>query len=276
MSPANDGSAFPIHPHPGRLLAPDDPPPARVENRAGTAPLLLICDHAANALPSGLSSLGVKAADMQRHIAWDIGAAEVTRHLSRRFDACAVYAGYSRLVIDLNRGLDDPTLVPMISDGTIIPANRDLGMAALNARIEAFYRPYDAAVATEVVRLGARGPGPAIVSVHSFTPMMRGYLRPWHIGVLWDQDSRIADPLLRHLAADATLVVGDNHPYSGRGDDGSTLDRHAVPLELPHVLVEIRQDLISDPPGAARWAQRLYDALAPILASPEFFGNDTR
>uniref|UniRef100_UPI001A973596 N-formylglutamate amidohydrolase n=1 Tax=Arenibaculum pallidiluteum TaxID=2812559 RepID=UPI001A973596 len=234
------------------------------------APVLLLADHAGRAVPRALGRLGVAEPEFERHIAWDIGTAGLTRLLARRFDAPALLGVYSRLVVDLNRALDDPTLMPEISDGTVVPANRALDAAAREARLEAIYRPYHGMVEHLLDGFAGRGVVPAVVSVHSFTPVMRGLARPWHAGVLWDRDPRMAVPLIAGLRADPALVVGDNEPYTGRGAHG-TIDRHAVARGLPHVLVEIRQDLIATPEGEAEWAARLADALKPILADPALY-----
>jgi predicted N-formylglutamate amidohydrolase len=253
------------------LLGPGDPPPFTVLNRQAHAPLLVLCDHASNAVPARLGRLGLDEAALRRHIAWDVGAAGVTRLLSGRFDATAVLSGYSRLVVDINRAPDDPTWLPEISDGVVVPGNRGLGEAAIAARRRAVYEPYHAAVAAEIDRMLGEGRVPAIVSIHSFTPVMRGFERPWHLGVLWDRDPRLAVPLIEALRRDARLVVGDNEPYSGRDTVGSTMDVHAARRGLPHVLVELRQDLVATPEGEAEWAGILAEALAPLLADPALY-----
>jgi predicted N-formylglutamate amidohydrolase len=251
-----------------RLLGPGDPPPVVLLNPEGRSPALVLCDHADSAVPRSLGRLGLEEKDFAGHIAYDIGAAGVTRLLSRRFDARAVLSGYSRLVIDINRGLDDPTSIPEISDGVIVPANRGLPPEAARARVDALFRPYHDKVAAEIERMLAEGRVPAVVSIHSFTPVMNGFERPWHVGILWDRDERMARPLLERLAEDADLVVGDNEPYTGRDAGGSTLDRHCRARGLPHVLIELRQDLIASPEGQAEWAGRIGDALDGILSDP--------
>ena len=258
------------------LLGPADPPPVTVVRGSATAPMLLVCDHAGTAFPAALGTLGVGPQDLGRHIAYDIGAEAVTRHLSDRFDATAVLSGYSRLVIDLNRDLGDPTSIPEISDGTVVPGNRDLTPDAVARRVQALFWPYHRGIAAHLARLrrgaleGEAVPG--VVSIHSFTPVMRGLPRPWHIGVLWDRDPRIAMPLIARLEREPGLLVGDNEPYSGRNTEGHTVDRHAAAAGLPHVLIEIRQDLIATADGQARWAAVLGDALADVLADSDLFG----
>lgn len=242
-----------------------------VLNPDATAPLLIVCDHGDKAIPRHYADLGVDAADLERHIGWDIGAAKVTESLAARLTATAVIARFSRLLVDPNRAPDDPTLMPTISDGTVVPGNRMLDAEERANRMAQFYQPYHMAVASEVTRLRASAAGPVVFSVHSFTPVMRGRPRPWHIGVLWDHDARVARPLLDALAAEGDLTVGDNEPYSGRGSFGYTIARHAEANDLPHALIEIRQDLIDTPAGVDRWADRLARVLRPILDAPSTF-----
>jgi predicted N-formylglutamate amidohydrolase len=253
------------------LLGPDDPPPFELVNAAGRAPVLLLCDHASRAVPRCLGQLGLDDALLLRHIGWDIGAAEVTRHLSRRFDAPAVMTGYSRLVIDCNRAPGDKQSIPEISDGVRVPGNCGISRDEAERRRRALFDPYHAAVDAAIGRFRESGRVPAILSIHSCTPVMKGRERPWHIGVLHDRDKRIAGPLMKALAARGDLCVGDNKPYSGRGQAGKTIHAHAHDIGLPHVMVEIRQDLIDTHKGAAAWAAILGDALAPILAEPGLY-----
>ncbi len=247
------------------LLAPDEPAPVVVENTGGPAPLLLLCDHASAFIPAALDRLGLDGAELARHIAWDIGAAEVTRELARLLDARALLSHFSRLVVDPNRWPEDPTLVPQISDGTVVPGNRDLGAEAIEVRMATFYRPYHDAIEAEIERRLAAGETPAVVSVHSFTPVMRGGERPWQVGVLWQEDVRLPVPMIARLR-DRGLVVGDNEPYSARAGLGHTLEKHADPRGLPNLLIEVRQDLIDTRHGAAAWAAMIAEELAPILA----------
>lgn len=240
--------------------SPDTPAPFAIHNPDGDPRLLLVCDHAANALPAGYGTLGLPAAALARHIAFDIGAAEVTRGLSRLLDAPAVLAGVSRLLIDANRGEDDPTLVMQLSDGAIIPGNAGVSAAEVALRIARFHRPYHAAIAERIARAQGQGVAPALVSLHSFTPVWRGVARPWHFGVLWDRDGRLARPLLAALRAVPGLVVGDNEPYSGELE-GDCMSRHGTANGLAHVLLEIRQDLINDPAKA----EAVAGFLAPLL-----------
>ncbi|PTW59494.1 putative N-formylglutamate amidohydrolase [Breoghania corrubedonensis] len=222
--------------------------------------LLILCDHARNALPADYGTLGLPQAELERHIGYDIGAAPLTRQLAARLGAPAVLTTFSRLLIDPNRGEDDPTIVMRISDGALIPDNAYIDEEERQRRIERFYRPYHAAVAATLDRMLATGRVPMIFSVHSFTPVWRGWARPWHAGVLWDQDPRMPERLLAALKRDSALIVGDNEPYVGalRND---TMYKHATARGLAHALIEVRQDLIGDETGVADWTARL----APIL-----------
>lgn len=249
------------------LLDSDDPAPVEVFNEGGTAPTLLVCDHAGRKIPRRLGDLGVDPGAFERHIAWDIGAAEVARRLAIRLDAPLIHSVYSRLVMDVNRHPDDPTAMPEESDGTPVPANRRLTMVARAARLAALFEPYHRAIGARLEAIG-RVAVPAVVSVHSFTPVFKGFERPWHIGVLWNRDGRLARPLIDKLAALDGVVVGDNQPYSGQDTHGYTLPRHAEGTGIPHVLLEIRQDLIDTRSGAEQWSEKLYGALAPLLADP--------
>lgn len=254
----------------GLLLGPGDPAPFEAFNTQGAAPLLLVCDHATRLLARGLGTLGLSEAELARHIAWDIGIAEVTRGLARRLDAPAVLSRFSRLAIDPNRALDDPTLIPEISDGVVIPGNQDLAPGDIRARIDSFHRPYHQAIEGALDELVARGPAPAVVSMHSFTPVIKGVERPWHVGILWDADPRLSRPLMARLRAQG-LTVGDNEPYTARDGHGYTLFEHAAERGLAHVLIELRQDLIDTHHGAAAWTDRLADSLRVVMENAGVF-----
>jgi predicted N-formylglutamate amidohydrolase len=228
------------------------------------SPLLFLCDHASAALPEQFGRLGLDPGLFQTHIAYDIGAAAVTRALADRFGAAALLGRWSRLLIDLNRGADDPTLVMKLSDGSVIPGNRDAGPAAVAGRIRDFHEPYHQAIAKELDRIGPRA---SIVSIHSFTPSWKGVPRPWEVGVLWDTDRRLAGPLMARLSQHAFLW-GDNEPYSGALEN-DCLNRHGTKRGLPHVLIEIRQDLIADEAAANGFAERLSAVLHAALGDLE-------
>lgn len=222
----------------------------------GQRRFLLVCDHASPALPEGYGTLGLAAEAFGRHIAYDIGAGALTEALAARLDCPAVLARYSRLLIDLNRGLDDPTLIMALSDGAIVAGNHPTSPAERARRVSRYYAPYHDAIAAALDRALRSGVSPLLISVHSFTPIWRGRPRPWHVGVLWNRDDRIARPLLQALRGEGDLVVGDNEPYSGELE-GDCMDQHGTRRGLPHVLIEVRQDLIADAAGVEAWADRL-------------------
>jgi len=240
--------------------------PFEIINPTGSAPFVLICDHASRRLPEGYGTLGLDESALMRHIGWDIGAADVTRRLSARFNATAIFSGFSRLLIDCNRAPDDPTLVCRVSDGTVVPGNRQVDQAERAQRLERFHAPYHQAIAAHLDQRLARGEVPAIVSIHSFTPVMKSVVRPWHVGILWDADPRLPVPLMGALAAQGDIVVGDNEPYSGKTETGYSIRIHGADRGLPHVLVELRQDLIDTHQGAAAWSERFARALEGALA----------
>lgn len=228
---------------------------------------VLFCDHACNAFPPGYGTLGLPAAELQRHIAYDIGAAGVVRRLSTLINAPAILSHYSRLLIDINRGEDDPTLVMRISDGAIVPGNRHLTAAERATRIRLYYEPYHRAAADLIDCCLAAGAPPILLSLHSFTPAWKGVPRPWHAAVLWDKDPRLAHALLDGLRADdGGLVIGDNEPYTGilRGD---TMWRHGTLRGIAHAIVEVRQDLIASEAGQMEWAERLARILRNLAGS---------
>lgn len=226
--------------------------------------LLILCDHAENAIPEEYGTLGLKAQDLHRHIAYDLGAAGVAERLAEALGAPALLSRFSRLLIDPNRGLDDPTLIMQISDGLIVPGNVGLGREEIEARIARFYRPYHRAIERAIDAAIASGKPPVLVSVHSFTQAWKGVPRPWSVGVLWDKDPRLALPLLAALRRIPGIVVGDNAPYSGQLK-GDTLYRHGTARGLAHALIELRQDLILAPEGQAEWAARLAGALREAM-----------
>ena len=248
------------------LVAPDEPPVCEVVNPDGAAPLVLTCDHASAQVPRALGTLGLAPDVFARHVALDIGAAALARRLSARFDAPLVLSGYSRLVIDCNRALDDPTSIPEVSDDVEIPANIGLPPDEARARAEALFEPYHRTVAECLAGKRAAGPTPAIISVHSFTPVFGGFHRPWHIGVLWNRDGRLAEPFMTALRRTPGVEIGDNEPYSARENYGHTVAYHGETGGLPHLLIEVRQDLIDTPEGSDEWARIVGDALAHALS----------
>ena len=254
----------------GAEIAVDTPDFAAFESVPGAlgAGALVICDHASNALPPEYRGLGLPPAAFGRHIAYDIGAAHVTRALAAALGAPAVLSTFSRLLIDPNRGADDPTLVMRYSDGAIVPGNAYADAAEIARRVARYWAPYREEVDAVTEAMIAAGEPPAIVSIHSFTPVWRGEPRPWKIGLLWDKDDRLPRPLIEALCAEPDLApheVGENEPYDG-ALPGDTIDSVATPRGLANALIEIRQDLISEPEGADAWAHRLARLLKPILA----------
>ena len=234
-----------------------------ISGASGQSPILFLCDHASNALPAG--NLGLDPGLLATHIAYDIGAAAVTRALAASYGAPALLGGWSRLLIDLNRGADDPTIVMKLSDGSIIPGNRDADATEVARRIAAYHAPYHAAISAELDRMGQEtDKRTAIVSMHSFTPAWKGRPRPWDVGVLYDRDTRLSAPLMLRLA-EAGFTVGDNEPYTG-ALEGDTLYQHGTLRGLPHVLIEIRQDLIDRDDAAQGFALRLKPILDAALS----------
>lgn len=222
---------------------------------------LVTCDHAANTVPAFVNGgdLGLAPEDMNRHIAYDVGAAGVARALGHYLNAPVICSNFSRLVIDPNRGEDDPTLLMKLYDGTIIPGNRHADQEELERRLNRLYRPYH----TALMQLAARRSDTIICSVHSFTRQFVGRPpRPWHVGLLYAVDDRLARPLLVQLKDEEDLCVGDNEPYSGHLA-GDAIARHAIAHERPNILLELRNDLIDTPATQEAWAQRL----APMLVA---------
>ena len=245
---------------PTPLLQPDESPPVRTINPGGASPHLILCDHAGRLVPRRLGGLGVAPADMERHIAWDIGGEALSLLLGAALDATVILQAYSRLVIDCNRAPGHPTSIPAISDGTPVPGNAGLDAAAIAARISGIFAPYHAAIAAELDRRAAASHPCAVIAVHSFTPVFGGASRHWEAGVLHDRDPAFA-LAVGALLREAGLVVGDNEPYQLCDESDYTVPVHAEARFLPYVELEIRQDLIADDAGQRRWAALLADVL---------------
>ena len=237
-----------------------------IDGAERTGRWLVTCDHATNIVPDWLGgSLGLPEADMGRHIAYDIGALGLARALGELLDGPVISTRFSRLVIDPNRGEDDPTLLMKLYDGTIIPANRRADAAEREHRLDLCYRPYHAALG----KLADARADTVIVSVHSFTPQFRGRpLRPWHVGLLYADDTRLSLPMLDLLRREPGLNVGANQPYSGHLT-GDTIDRHAIAYGRQNTLIEVRNDLIRDDAGQAEWADRFAQILPEALATAD-------
>lgn len=238
-----------------------------IVNPAGQGNFILVCDHASAAFPPEYGALGLTPADCERHIAYDIGAAAVTRELCRLLDAPAVLARWSRLLIDVNREPESPTLIPEVSDGTRIPGNENLSADERARRIQRYHVPFHDAVDRMVRAAIDNGRVPIVMAVHSFTPVMDGQPRPWEVGLLWNRDPRLAERLIAGYRARG-FTVGDNEPYSGR-HLFYTMERHGARHGLPQATLEIRQDEIADAAGAAQWAEITATLLREIATDPE-------
>ncbi len=250
------------------LLSPGEPPPFYVMHAQAEAPVLLVCDHAACRFPAALGSLGLDPFARRCHLTIDIGAGSLTEYLADRLGVTAVLAQYSRLVVDCNRELLDPSAFLEYGDGIIVPGNRNLRQGDKDARADAIYWPYHRAVDAQVQRFMAAGGCPAFIAVHSFTPVLNGKTRPWEIGVLWDKDMRLRDIFLKDFR-EAGFHVGDNEPYSGKAPADFTVDHHAERPGVPHIGIEIRQDLVHDAAGIARLGNIMHKIIESI---PERIG----
>jgi predicted N-formylglutamate amidohydrolase len=249
-------------------IAADEPAAVELVNPQGRGLAVLVCDHASARIPRRLGTLGLKEADRLRHVAWDIGTAKLARRLSQILDAPLALSGYSRLVVDCNRPLDEASAFCTSSEDVEVPGNAGLSDADKAARAEVFYWPYQDAVHAMVeARMGGARP-PVMISIHSFTPTWHGRARPWHIGVHYRLDRRLAALALAALRADPALTVGENEPYPVALDEDYTVPVHAELRGLPYVLFEVRQDLIGDEAGIEAWADRLGAILANALSDP--------
>jgi predicted N-formylglutamate amidohydrolase len=237
------------------------------ENAAGRSPVLLTCDHYGRLIPSALGNLGLPASEMERHIAWDIGIAGVAEQLAKALDAHLVAQRYSRLVIDCNRPPQAPSSIPLISEATTRPGNDGLTREAAEERRQLIFEPYHRRIAEVIDRRLGAGMPTVLVSLHSFTPVYAGIARPWHIGTLYQRDTRLPPLLLKLLRAEADLVVGDNEPYAVSDATDYTIPVHGEARDLMNTGIEIRQDLIADVSGQAQWAERLTRIFGEIEAT---------
>ncbi|MEQ5795975.1 MULTISPECIES: N-formylglutamate amidohydrolase [Paracoccus] len=238
--------------------------PFRILGQDRPSRWLITCDHATNRVPDwvGGGTLGIAPADMARHIAYDVGAAGLTERLAERLDAPAILSDFSRLVIDPNRGEDDPTLLMRLYDGTVIPTNRLADTAERQRRLDRLHRPYHAALA----RVAALHPDRCICAVHSFTPQLRGRPpRPWQVGILYSHADPRLGPAMVAACRDQGWITGENQPYDGHLD-GDSVDRHALRHGRPNMLIEVRNDLIATPEGQQIWADRLAPVITKVLA----------
>ena len=225
-----------------------------------TCGIVLLCDHARNTLPADYGNLGLAETEFSRHIAYDIGAEALTRALAARLNCPMVHSCFSRLLVDPNRGEDDPTVVMFLSDGTVIPGNYPIEAEEIERRINQFHAPYHEAIDKVLDKAVAYGPPPMVFSVHSFTHAWKGVPRPWDAAILWDSDPRLNRFMIDGLRRDPALTIGDNEPYDGALKN-DTMYRHCTGRGLAHALLEVRQDLIADQQGVERWA----DILTPLL-----------
>jgi predicted N-formylglutamate amidohydrolase len=248
------------------LLEPGELAPVALENEAGDSSYFLTGDHAGRAFPRRLGTLGLPEHETWRHIAWDIGIGGVGRELSRLLDAAVVLQTYSRLVVDCNRDPEVPSSIPEISETTQIPGNHGLSKAERTARVDAIFRPYHDAIAAALDRRRAEGRASVLVALHSFTPVFKSVARPWHVAVLFNRDSRLAHPLAELLRAEGGLMVGENEPYAVSDFTDYTVPVHGERRGLPHVEIEIRQDLIARSEGQREWAERLARLLPAAYA----------
>ena len=253
---------------PDPLLSTGEPSPFYITNAVSIEPVLLVCDHASCRFPESLGDMGLDPFARRCHLAIDIGAGSLTECLSDSLGVTAVLAQYSRLIVDCNRELLDPGAFLEYGDGILVPGNRNLHQAEKNARAEAIYWPYHKAINGQIDRLTTIGPPPAFISIHSFTPVLNGESRHWQVGVLWDTDSRLSDIFIEEFRA-AGYVTGDNEPYSGKAPQDYTIDRHAEAVGIPHVGIEIRQDLIDDMAGVETIAAVMHKI---IESMPERIG----
>jgi len=249
------------------LLGSADAPPVVEHNPQARSPFLLTSDHFGRAIPLVLGDLGLPESELTRHIAWDIGIAGVARTLSERLNAHLVAQAYSRLVIDCNRPFASPSSIPLISEATTVPGNEGLAREAIEARRREVFDPYHRRIAEVIDRRQREGMPTVLVSLHSFTPIYAGIKRPWHVGTLYQRDTRLPPLLLKALRAQGDLVIGDNEPYAVSDETDYTIPVHGEGRGLMNTGIEIRQDLIGDQAGEAEWAERLAAMFGEIEAA---------
>lgn len=242
------------------------PPVFSIQNADSPTALVLIADHASGYIPGIYDNLGIADRSLLlRHVAWDIGIRDVTSRLATRLNASAVYSEFSRLLVDANRYPDNAASMPAVSDGIDVPANRNISSQERQRRIDAYFTPYHQRIEALLDAKIVAGLTPVIIAMHSFTPVMQSYERPWHVGVLWDRDDRLAGPMLGYLNQNPALCVGDNEPYSAREPLGYSMNEYGTKRNLPHATIEIRQDLIDTHHGAESWAGIMSDAIAHVM-----------
>jgi predicted N-formylglutamate amidohydrolase len=253
------------------LLGEDDPPVFLVERAKGSSVFLLTCDHAGRAIPHKLASLSLSQHELSTHVAWDLGVAELGRRLSARLDAFLIVHNYSRLVIDANRPPSAPDSIPTLSERTRIAANEGLSSSDARKRFEEVFQPYHRRIRDELDKRSARACPSVLVALHSFTPVYLGEARRWHVGVLYGRDTRLGRLVLAGLRKNEALVVGDNEPYAASDATDYTIVMHGEQRGIPHVELEIRQDLLASESDVQAWTERLggvlEDAVSHLLAT---------
>ena len=249
------------------LLAPDEPAAFEVLEGDGRSPFLITCDHAGRRIPRLLGNLGLPEAELTRHIAWDLGAFQVARELARALGAFVITQTYSRLVIDCNRPPAVPSSIPELSEHTEIPGNHALPAVAAQRRARDVFIPYHERIVRELARRAQSGQPTVLIAMHTFTPIFKGVPRPWHVGMLYNRDTRLAHALLERLRADPELVVGDNEPYSVSDAIDYGIPVYGEQRGIPHVEIEIRQDLVMTEAGQKAWAKRFAELLPEACAN---------
>ena len=239
------------------MLEEDEVHPAEIVNRGGKSPLFFVCEHASRTIPRKLGSLGLDDSDLERHIAWDIGAEAMSRQLADAFDAALVLQRYSRLVIDCNRPPQTPAAVPEVSESTVVPGNLQLGKADREERISSIFVPFHDAIAGLLDERAAAGQETILVTVHSFNRVYDGFERPWHVGAQYNRAPAFSQRINTLLAREETLCVGDNEPYPVNDDTHYTIPVHGEQRGVVHTMLEVRNDLVGDPQGQMIWAERL-------------------
>ncbi len=251
------------------LLQKGEPKAYALVNPRGAQPVLIVCDHASNAMPKAVKNLGLTAAQRRQHIAWDPGTATIGRYLSRKIDARLVLANYSRLVVDLNRGERHKDCMRASSEGVAIPGNKNLTATEKKSRLTEIYWAYHDEITRQIDAILASGRVPLILSIHSFTPAMNGQHRPWHIGIMWNRQEKLSKKLVASLKRrNPALSIGENQPYSLKGAFGgrNTIQRHAEDRGLPYLIVEFRQDLVGGTKREAEdWGRVFLESLQPII-----------
>ncbi len=255
------------------LIGPDEPPPFFTERPHGASSFVIVVDHAIARIPRRLGNLGLPPAELQRHIAWDIGALAVARRVAAALDAPLVAQNYSRLVIDCNRDPQVPTSIPAISESTPIPGNVDLLEAQRLARRRAIFDPYHDHISALLDERALAGRRTILVAQHSMTDVFKGAHREMHAAVLYNRDSRFAHLVLDRLRRETQLIIGDNQPYFVSDETDYTIPRHGERRGLPHVEIEIRQDLLLDAAGHEEWAARITRVLRDAEAASASHGN---